>query len=317
VTAEAYFFANCFQPLTAIFPFPPIFRQPNWSRKDLILASNANTSNAAKQSPTAFNHLKHGASSKTLFLPDENPQEFFDLLDDAFAEHRPGSKQASGIVTRTVHDHWVLLRRERAADNFEVNLHLRLPDSCQWTTPDLHQMELLDRYRTTAARAYSRSLRDLANCKKMKHDEQRWQQNLELQKQKFALQLERFNLSKKKQEAEPPPPANEHDSFDDDIEAGDIPEADLHIPTPGSVTQNLYIGLEGDRTVIYEVTPSNDQLRSQLTASDIVTRIYHFVGGVPPEYQHLITPDAAKWGKSTTVTKVMGFWNWRDLADLE
>ena len=126
---------------------------------------------------THFNHLKHGASATTLFLPDENPAEFFSLLDDAFADHRPGPKQASGIVTRTVHDNWILLRRERAADNFEVNLHLRLPNSSDWTAADLHHMELLDRYRTTAARAYSRSLRDLANCKKMKRDELRWQQN--------------------------------------------------------------------------------------------------------------------------------------------
>jgi hypothetical protein len=146
----------------------------------------------------------------------------------------------------------------------------------------------------------------------MKHDEQRWQQNLELQKQKF----ERFNPSKKKEEPAPPTPENKTDHFDDDIDSGDIPESD-YVPTPGSVTQDLYIGLEGDRVVTYEVTPTNDQLRSQLTASDSVTRIYHFIGGVPSEYQHLVTSDAATWGKSTTVTKVMGFWTWQDLADLE
>ena len=48
-----------------------------------------------------------------------------------------------------------------------------------------------------------------------------------------------------------------------------------------------------------------------------MTRIYHFIGGVPPQYQDLITPDAAKWGKSTTVTKLLEFWEWQDLADLE
>ena len=93
---------------------------------------------------------------------------------------------------------------------------------------------------------------------------------LELQKQKFALQLERFNLSKEKQEADAePPPTDKHDPFDDDIDSGDIPESD-YVPTAGSVTQDLYIGLEGDRVVTYEVTPTNDQLRSQLTASDSV-----------------------------------------------
>ena len=72
---------------------------------------------------------------------------------------------------------------------------------------------------------------------------------LELQKQKFALQLERFNLSKKKQQPDPePPPTEKHDTFDDDIDSGDIPDSD-YVPTPGSVTQDLYIGLEGDRVV--------------------------------------------------------------------
>ncbi len=278
--------------------------------------NNAKAANPAASSPTALNHLKHGGSSTTLFLPDEDPADFLTLLDDAFAEHQPGSKQASGIVTQTVHDQWILRRRERAADNFEINLHSRVPDSCQWTPADLHQMELLDRYRTSAARAFSRSLRDLSNCKKMKHDEQRWQQNLELQKQKFALQIERFNLSKTKQEPEPPP-VNRHDSFDDDIEAGEVPVPDSPPPSPGSVTQELYIGLEGGKTVVYEVTPSNDQLRGRLSESDHVTRIYHFIGGVPREYEDLITPDAVKWGKSTIVTKLLEFWEWQDLADLE
>jgi hypothetical protein len=58
---------------------------------------------------------------------------------------------------------------------------------------------------------------------------------LELQKQKFALQLERFNLSKKmQQEPDPePPPTEKHDPFDDDIDSGDIPDSD-YVPTPAA-----------------------------------------------------------------------------------
>ncbi len=76
--------------------------------------------------PSCLNHLKHGATATTLFLDDENPDYFFEL------------------VTRTVHDQWILLRPERACDTFEADLHL-------------HEMELLDRCPTTAARAYSLS----------------------------------------------------------------------------------------------------------------------------------------------------------------
>ena len=77
---------------------------------------------------------------------------------------------------------------------------------------------------------------------------------------KNALELECFYLAKNKHNAAPQP-VNQNDHFDDDIEAGEVPVPDSPPPTPGSVTQNLYIGLEGDKTVIYEVTPSNDQLR--------------------------------------------------------
>ena len=48
----------------------------------------------------------------------------WELLEDAFAEHTPSSKQSAGIVTRTVHDQWILLRRERACDNYEADLHI-------------------------------------------------------------------------------------------------------------------------------------------------------------------------------------------------
>ncbi len=246
--------------------------------------------------------MTHGASSKTLFLPDENPSEFFDLLNDTFADCKPGSKQAAALVADSVQDYWILQRRRRAADHFEVQLYLRQPDSTQWTPAELHQIELLDRYRTTASRQYARSLTHIAKIKKLKYDDARWQQNLVLQKQRFDLALQRFNLAKNQHESARA--AADDDDFDADLEAEiDLPNnpSPGASPTPGSVTQDLYIGLEGEKTVTYEVTPSNAHLRGTLTESDSVTRIYHFVGGVPEAYKHLVTPDAATWGKSTTV----------------
>jgi hypothetical protein len=129
------------------------------------------------KSPSCLNHLKHGATATTLFLDDENPDYFFELLEDAFSEHTPGSKQSAGIVTRTVHDQWILLRRERACDNYEADLHIKKAHPADWVDRDMHEMELLDRYRTTAARAYSRSLNDLYKLKKQKTNEDRWRQH--------------------------------------------------------------------------------------------------------------------------------------------
>jgi hypothetical protein len=41
------------------------------------------------KSLSCLNHLKHGSTSKTLFLKDENPEEFFALLENFFLQHQP------------------------------------------------------------------------------------------------------------------------------------------------------------------------------------------------------------------------------------
>ena len=277
--------------------------------------------NQSLKSPSCLNHLKHGATATTLFLDDENPDYFFELLEDAFAEHTPASKQSAGIVTRTVHDQWILLRRERACDNFEADLHIKKAHPGDWVDRDLHEMELLDRYRTTAARAYSRSLNDLYKLKKQKTNEDRWRQHFELQKRRFDLDLERFNLAKEKATHKKSPPSEPEPEPDIDWEKEldellPIPVAPTPPPTtPGrSAEQTLYIGTEQGKTVVFEVTPSNEKLRRTLSADQNVLRTYNFVGAVPAEYQHLITPEAVSWGKSTSVKKIYSFQEWSSLA---
>ena len=271
------------------------------------------------KSPSCLNHLKHGATATTLFLDDENPDYFFELLEDAFAEHTPGSKQSAGVVTRTVHDQWILLRRERACDNFEADLHIKKAHPADWADRDMHEMELLDRYRTTAARAYSRSLNDLYKLKKQKTNEDRWRQHFELQKRRFDLDLERFNLAKEKavqkQKQTPPPEPEQNIDWEAELDKSfPIPEAAVELPPGPSLVQTLYIGVENKRTVVYEVTPSNTQIRRNLSESAYVIRTYNFVGAVPPEYQHLITPNAVSWGKSTMVKKTYSFAEWSALV---
>ena len=184
----------------------------------------------------------------------------------------------------------------------EYELHLKKQHPADWNPSDIHEMELLDRYRTTAARAYSRSLNDLYKLKKTKANEDRWRQHFELQKRRFDLDLGRFNLAKAK--PQPPPPAEPEPELEDIP----IPEGAAEAPPPpGQIAQTLYIGVENKQATVYEVTPSNAELRRTLRPSDHVTRTYNFVGCVPPEYQDLITPDAVKWGKSTSVQKTYSY----------
>src|SRR5580698_2512515 len=61
----------------------------------------------------AMNSLTHGATSKSLFLAEENPDEFFTQLEEAFEHHKPTNAQDSALVTDTVLARWFLERRQR------------------------------------------------------------------------------------------------------------------------------------------------------------------------------------------------------------
>jgi hypothetical protein len=88
------------------------------------------------KSLSCLNHLKHGSTSKTLFLKDENPEEFFALLENFFLQHQPNFDHDAALVTRAAHDFWIMLRRERTVDAYEKALHTRNPDPTYWVQPD-------------------------------------------------------------------------------------------------------------------------------------------------------------------------------------
>jgi len=264
------------------------------------------------KSVACMNHLKHGAASETLFLKDENPSDFFALLENAFEQYQPAFDQDAILVTRCVRANWILTRRERVTDAFASNLNTRKPDPTYWVTADLDEMHLFDRYQTTAARAYSRCLKDLQTIRKIANDDQRWQLQLESQKQKLAIDVDRWNLLKQKEQAKatPPPPLQEEE----------YEEPAFHLPNPlqtVGIEQTLYIGIDYGATVIFEITPSNDQLRASISETDQILRTYNFVGAVPSEYQHLITADAITWGKSTCVQKLYSHQEWSALTKAE
>ncbi len=255
---------------------------------------------------SCLNHLTHGASARSLFIKDERPVDYIALLDGTFEQYQPASDHDAGIVARCVHDQWILIRRERAADNAEAALFERQPDSVAWTDRDLGELTLFARYKTEAARAYDRSLHCLKTIKKLHSDEERWKFYLTSQKEKLAIHIERFELSKQrqKQAAEPPPAPPEEKA---------PPQADPpppETPAENTVGQTLFIGVENGQTIIYDTRPSNDDLRALINEQTEISRTYNFVGSVPSEYQHLVTPEAYTFGKSTCIHKTYNFEEW-------
>jgi hypothetical protein len=264
---------------------------------------------------SSMNNFRHGGASETLFLTSENPQEFFALLENAFAHHQPSTDADSGFVTDSVRARWMVNRRHRASEQTEFELYERKPDAADFTTADVNHLNVFDRYTTTAERALYRALKNLQLIQKMAADEQRWRQHFESQKQKLAIHLERFELAKqreaqralqqaakaeKKKAEEPPKPE---------------PFVSVRSTTPFN-HQTLYIGYENGVTTHYETTPTNDQMLGRLMETDHVVRTYNFLG-VPPEYKHLITPDAFRSGNSTSVAWKLTYAEWIEMTSKE
>jgi len=68
-----------------------------------------------------------------------------------------------------------------------------------WSDADLHRLNLVDSYKTQAERAMRRAFVNAEALRKETAREMHWQIALDLQKQRFALETERFLLAKDKQ----------------------------------------------------------------------------------------------------------------------
>lgn len=143
---------------------------------------------------TCLNSLKHGATSRMLFIPGENPQVFYNLLAESFKTHQPASTEDSALVTDLVLARWYLWRRQRSSNKSEFEQYTGHAEEDTLTPADLKTLALFDRYRTQAERTHARALKNVQTIKKNAFNEEKWSAQLELQKRKYDLDLQRFEL---------------------------------------------------------------------------------------------------------------------------
>ena len=258
------------------------------------------------KSLSCLNHLKHGGTSKSLFLKDENPEEFFSLLEGFFLQHQPAYDHDAALVTRAAHDHWILLRRERICDAYEANLHMRKPDPTYWVEADVDDIHLLDRYKTEAVRTATRSLKNLQTIQKMERDEQRWQLKLEVEKKKLAIQVERWELFKKQKESTPKSAEQEAEEI-----------AMSFLKEDQVVRQDVYVNTEKGVTKIVDISPSNEKIAPSIEKTKRVVRNYIFLGLVPPAYQWLITENWQRTAQNLELQKSLTLDEWTQLVAKE
>ena len=311
---------------------------------------NTSSPTPSGRAVSALNHLTHGGTSQTLFLKDEDPDEFFALLEDAFKYHSPTNSQDAGLVTDTVLARWFVLRRQKMCIDNEAELHSRKPQVTYWVEPDLKNIELLDRYKTQAERALTRALNNVRHIRKDALAESHWQTQHELQKERFALQRERFELAKEKearlaarQAAKQDPPAatpqNEQEQenqmkSNNQAEAKYTEEMDkliaevtqeVKVDQFGAyILQAIYVSVEDGRTKVFDVSPTNDEVRRIMgnaaqypTPPTKVIREYIFAGRVPPEYEWLITSSWQRKAKDFEIHLPLEFAQWKVMADRE
>ena len=136
-----------------------------------------------------LNGLKHGGTARKLFLPDENPETFFFILQNAFEVFQPTNHRDARFVADAVHARWFLLRSERVYAHRESTLRLRQPAEELWTEKDRHDIVLLKRYKTRAQRAFRRAFNILNHMQKHVGRPLAWQDLHDFHRECFAYEL--------------------------------------------------------------------------------------------------------------------------------
>ena len=314
---------------------------------DQHASENTATHNSGRAA-SALNRLTHGGTSTSLFVKNENPDEFFALLENAFQLHQPTNAEDAELVTDTVLARWFVLRRQRMCLDFEASLHERKPLSTYWIAPDFDDIQRLDRYRTQAERALTRALNNVRHIRKDTSTQNHWQAQHDLQKERFALQRERFELAKQR-EARLAAKRAEKQAKSETLTEKQEPEENqmketkkaksaleemlahfaddrrVEVDENGAyISQAVFVAIDGGVTNVMDVTPNNHTVRQIiLTASEFptppteVVRTYIFAGGIPPEYRHLMTQNWQAMVDYQEIRKTYSFPEWQELAHRE
>ena len=105
------------------------------------------------------NALKHGVRSKRLILPDEAEDDYRLTREGWFDEFRPETFREERLVDLLVQADWFLRRAQRRMEEAEAAVvGEENTNPAGWTAEQVRTVELMQRYKTTAERAFYRAL---------------------------------------------------------------------------------------------------------------------------------------------------------------
>ena len=115
------------------------------------------------------NARKHGVRSKRLILPDELEEDYQLTRDGWFEEFQPKTFREVRLVELLVQADWYLQRAHRRMEEAEAAvIGEDNTNPAGWTAEQVRTVELMQRYKTTAERAFYRALNA---CEQARKDE--------------------------------------------------------------------------------------------------------------------------------------------------
>ena len=273
------------------------------------------------------NATKHGMRSKTLILPDELEDDYQLTREGWFEEFRPKTFREERLVDLLTQADWFLQRAHRRMEEAEAAvIGEDNTNPADWTAEQVRTVELMQRYKTTAERAFYRALNA---CEQTRKDNVRsaiLEHNLlnklgDEQRKREEAEQRAKELEKKVEQLEPEAQGKE--------EAKPLSRAEQVFQGQRSKKKRKKI-VYLDQWVEVEVSPAGKTITTAYPSNEIliaggqklwpppefVYRRFNFVDGVPEEYA---------WATDDETTRQLGGMGiqrmtvdtWLDLIDEE
>ncbi len=99
-------------------------------------------------------------------LPGEDPEEYERVKNGWNAEYEPEGHMEETLANNLIESEWLLLRARRNRFNAEARAVGEGKEPHEWTAEDNHQVELMQRYLTTAERSFYRAFNAMQGLRK-------------------------------------------------------------------------------------------------------------------------------------------------------
>jgi hypothetical protein len=281
------------------------------------------TSSTGK-SRSSDNATTHGGTSQKLIVAGEQQSDFTNLLSGLLAEYSPETPSARLLVEDFAHAQWFLWRRIRAQNSAEHALYETQPDPALWCDAGFHTLTNMERYRTTAERAFQRALRNLehlqhAHLSQSNRDlrQQNFETRLSLDRERIALQHERQSLAVARDTRQVEAAAEKAA----EQEEADYAEACQNFDVP-TIIQNINVRQSPHGTITGK-DPSNKVIRASLLSDEYqfplesVCREFTFEQGIPQEYWWDAECESHARTTRHTMTQTRDPDTWLQMADQE